>query len=65
VYCASLSDRAVAVKILRVKAVLADNKDFLEESDMMLSLDHPALIKVCSHKSPSLSFFHFSRASRF
>ena len=35
------------MKILRVKAVLADKKDFLEESEMMLALDHPNLIKVC------------------
>jgi hypothetical protein len=36
----------VAVKILRLSATAADKEDFLGEAEIMLSLDHPKLLKV-------------------
>ena len=36
----------VAVKILRTRATLVDKEDFLNEVEIMLSLDHPNFVKV-------------------
>ncbi len=35
-----------AVKLARVKASAADKADFLAEAELMLSLNHPTMLKV-------------------
>ena len=47
----------VAVKLARVKASAADKADFLAEAELMLTLQHPTMLKVyglCIQRKPWL-----------
>ncbi len=45
-YNAPEGKKRVAVKLMRVKATNADKEEFLAESELLLLLDSPAVIKV-------------------